>query len=139
MLPLAEPDSLPLTVLLIALGAVLGAWSRYYLTRFCTRRFGLDFPVGTLLINLSGSLLMGVAAGLFRIRFALPHLDHLFMVGFFGSYTTFSTYALDVYALFRRKAIAPALLYWLGSPLAGFLCVELGILLAVWLSGGISS
>ncbi|WOB45094.1 fluoride efflux transporter CrcB [Thermoleptolyngbya oregonensis NK1-22] len=132
-------DSLPLTVLLISLGAVLGALSRYYVTRFCTRRFGLDFPVGTLLVNLSGSLLMGMAAGLFRIRFALPDPDHLLMVGFFGSYTTFSTYALDVYSLFRRRAIAPALLFWLGSPLAGFLCVELGIVLALWLTGGISS
>lgn len=135
----AGSDLLPLTVLLISLGAVLGAWSRYYVTRFCTRRFGLDFPVGTLLVNLSGSLLMGVAAGLFRIRFALPNLDHLLMVGFLGSYTTFSTYVLDVHALFRRKAIAPALLFWLGSPLAGFLCVELGIMLALWLTGGISS
>ena len=136
---LAEPDSLPLTMLLIAVGAALGALSRYSVIRFCTRRFGLDFPVGTLLVNLSGSLLMGVAAGLFRIRFSLPNLDHLVTIGFLGSYTTFSTYALEVTYLLRQKAIAPALLYWLGSPLAGFLCVELGILLTVWLSGGISS
>lgn len=138
MLPFAEPDSFSLTVLLIALGAALGALSRYYVTRCCTRWFGLDFPVGTLLVNLSGSLLMGVAAGLFRIRFSLPNLDHLITIGFLGSYTTFSTYTLEVHHLFRRRAIAPALLYWLGSPLAGSLCVELGILLALWLSGRIS-
>lgn len=135
----AGQDALPLTISLIAVGAALGALSRYYVTRFCTRRFGLDFPVGTLLVNLSGSLLMGIAAGFFRIRFSMPTLDHLLTIGFLGSYTTFSTYALDVSYLFRRKAIAPALLFWLGSPLAGFLCVELGILLAVWLSSGISS
>lgn len=137
-MPVTGSASPLLTVLLIALGAALGALSRYYVTRFCTRRFGLDFPVGTLLVNLSGSLLMGVAAGLFRIRFSLPDLDHLVTIGFLGSYTTFSTYALDVSYLFRQRAIAPALLCWLGSPLAGFLCVELGIFLSLWLSGGIS-
>jgi fluoride exporter len=43
----------------IALGAVPGALSRYYLTRFCVQWFGMGFPYGTFLINLSGALLMG--------------------------------------------------------------------------------
>ncbi len=54
----------------------------------------------------------------------------LVSVGFLGSYTTFSTYALDTSNLLRTRDYQAALLYWFGSPLLGFISIELGIFLA---------
>lgn len=114
----------------IALGAVPGALSRYYLTLACAQQWGHHFPVGTFLINLSGSCLIGVCATSLQ---SLSHADVLsaaLMVGFLGAYTTFSTYALDTTHLLRQKKPLTALLYGLGSPISGFLGVALGIALA---------
>jgi len=117
----------------IAIGAIPGALGRYYLTLFFTQRLGTNFPYGTLIINLSGSLLMGFfAVGLSRLG-EPAHLNSLILVGFLGSYTTFSTYQLDTSNLLKLGNYRKALLYWLGSPILGFICVELGIALALQL------
>ncbi|HEY9648422.1 MAG TPA: fluoride efflux transporter CrcB [Chroococcidiopsis sp.] len=117
----------------IALGAIPGALSRYYLTLFCTRKFGSSFPVGTFAINLSGSLLIGFLATLFQSIHADPALTGLVIIGFLGSYTTFSTYALDLSNLLKRTrddGYRRALLYGVGSPVAGLVGVAMGIALA---------
>ncbi|MBD2494550.1 fluoride efflux transporter CrcB [Nostoc sp. FACHB-280] len=116
--------------LAIILGAVPGALSRYYLTILFGRWFGLTFPYGTLFINVSGAFLMGFFATLVS-KFAISStVSLLIAVGFLGSYTTFSTYALDTSNLLRTKNYQAALLYWSGTPILGFLSIELGILLA---------
>jgi CrcB protein len=115
----------------IALGAVPGALSRYYITIFAARWLGTAFPFGTLFINLTGAFVMG-----FFITFTLeraiasPDLRLLIAVGFLGSYTTFSTYALDTAALLRNSNLNSTLFYWAGSAVLGFVCLELGSLLA---------
>jgi len=113
-----------------ALGAVLGALSRYYLTQWCTQRFGLTFPYGTFIVNLSGALLMGFCVTLIQAKFAAVQLNLLITIGFLGAYTTFSTYALDTFQLFKTDRPQLAWLYWLGSPLAGLVCLGCGIFLA---------
>nr|RNJ64848.1 MAG: fluoride efflux transporter CrcB [Leptolyngbya sp. IPPAS B-1204] len=114
----------------IALGAIPGALSRYYLTLVCVKKLGGDFPFGTFIINLSGAFLIGFFATLFQsIKADLP-LYELVIPGFLASYTTFSTYALDTSNLFKLASYKRAALYGLGSPLIGFLGVELGIALA---------
>ncbi|MEM6433317.1 MAG: fluoride efflux transporter CrcB [Cyanobacteria bacterium P01_D01_bin.115] len=116
--------------LMISLGAVLGALSRYYVTLFWIAQRGQRFPYGTLFVNLTGCLLMGFLS-IVATKITLPiAMQKLILVGFLGSYTTFSSYALDAANLFRSRQILPGLLYWLGSPILGLICVEFGIWLA---------
>ncbi|GAB4202536.1 MAG: fluoride efflux transporter CrcB [Coleofasciculaceae cyanobacterium] len=110
------------------LGAIPGAISRYYFTVICTQQFGTIFPYGTLIINLSGALLMGFFSALFQLIGSPSHLNLLITVGFLGSYTTFSTYELDASNLLRTGNYKKALLYWFGSPLLGLICVEIGMI-----------
>jgi CrcB protein len=88
------------TFLIIGLGAVLGANLRYLVTNWASEQYGSAFPWGTLIINLTGSLLLGVFLGWAGNRAALdPRIRLLIATGFFGAYTTFSTYATDSVSL----------------------------------------
>jgi len=124
-------DSAFHTPLLVSLGAIPGALSRYYLTLLCARWLGIAFPYGTFFINLTGAGMMGFFVTLAaKQAFSIPELQWLVAVGFLGSYTTFSTYALDTSNLLRTRNYKKALFYWWGSPILGFLSVELGMFLA---------
>ena len=115
----------------IALGAVLGANARYLLTIFVAERIGAAFPYGTLLINLSGSLIIGFFLTLISQRLAVDPLWRLFFAtGFLGSYTTFSSYTFEAALLLRDGAYLPALLYLAGSVLGGMIAVVAGIMAA---------
>lgn len=114
----------------IALGAIPGALIRYYLTLLCTQRFGGNFPFATFLINLSGAFLIGFLTTLLQKMNTEQWLYGLATIGFLGSYTTFSTYVLDISILLKLGNYQRVLLYGLGSPLAGLLAVEGGITLA---------
>jgi CrcB protein len=117
--------------LAISLGAIPGALSRYYLTLLCARWLGIAFPYGTFFINLTGAGVMGFFVTLATKQvFSAPELQWLVAVGFLGSYTTFSTYALDTSNLLRTRSYKRALFYWWGSPILGFFSVELGMFLA---------
>lgn len=124
---MAPSDFLPAW---IALGAIPGALSRYYLTLICAQRFDGDFPLGTLLINLSGAFGIGFLATVLQEMSADQGLNGFVTVGFLGAYTTFSTYALDFSNLLKLGHYQRALLYGFGSPIGGGLAVEMGIALA---------
>ncbi len=117
--------------LAISLGAIPGALSRYYLTLFCARWLGTGFPYGTFLTNITGALVMGFFVTLTLERtITSPELRLLLAVGFLGSYTTFSTYALDTSILLQSGNKGLAMLYWLGSATLGVLGLEIGSFLA---------
>ncbi len=118
------------TPILVALGAIPGALSRYYITVLAIQRLGNTFPYGTFIINLTGSGLIGFLSIWVGQQIASENLQALLIIGFLGAYTTFSTYALDTSNLLQVKRHKPALFYWLGSPILGFFCVEIGIFLA---------
>lgn len=82
--------------LAIALGGSLGAMCRYWISTSTYAALGAHFPFGTLVVNVSGSLLMGFLAVLLSEKIAVPEpMKMALLVGFLGSYTTFSTFALD--------------------------------------------
>ena len=83
----------------IALGAVAGATARYALSGYIARAISSSFPYGTLVINVSGSLVLGFFLVLAGERILLdPRWRMLIAIGFCGSYTTFSSYAFESFA-----------------------------------------
>jgi CrcB protein len=116
--------------LLISAGAVLGANARYWLATWAAQKWGVSFPYGTLIINISGSLILGFFMTLATERFLLdPRWRLLFAVGFLGAYTTFSTYTYESYNLLLNGQWLPGLTNLFGSTLLGVLAVGLGIFL----------
>ena len=87
----------------IALGAIVGASARYFLSGYIARAFSSTFPYGTLIINITGSLLLG-----FFLIWAEdcvlvdPRWRWLVAIGFCGSYTTFSSYAFESFAYLEQ-------------------------------------
>ena len=87
----------------ISIGALLGANLRYFLTRIITRYSDAAFPYGTLIINVTGSLLLGFFLVWTTERVLADPLWRLLVaVGFCGSYTTFSSFAFETMAYFEQ-------------------------------------
>ena len=118
-----------LPLLSIACFAVLGAWARYAQSLLVQRWLGRGFPYATLSINLLGSLLMGVLFFATAGRLD-PALRTGLLSGGLGSYTTFSTFSLEVATLLENRETAKALTYALVSVLGGVGAAALGALLA---------
>ena len=89
--------------LAISLAAILGANLRYLLSRLAAREFGPVFPSGTLIINVVGSFVVGFFIIWTSERVLLdPRWRLLVVVGFCGSFTTFSSYAFETMAYFEQ-------------------------------------
>lgn len=120
-----------MSYLAISVGAVLGANARYLVSLYVAERFGSAFPYGTLLINVSGSVVIGFFLTLTAERLAVPPAVRLFFVtGFLGAYTTFSTYSFEAATLLRQGAYAPGLIYLIGSVVGAMVGVFAGIMAA---------
>jgi fluoride exporter len=118
----------------IALGAVVGASARYFLSDFVARVFSSSFPYGTLIINVSGSLLLGFFLIWTSERVLVdPRWRLLVAVGFCGSFTTFSSYAFESFALFEQGQWLLTGLNILGNNVLCLVSVLAGVTLARWL------
>lgn len=118
-------------ILWIGLGGFLGANARYWLGGWVTARLGTAFPWGTFVINVSGSLLLGLLMGALLERWvAPPQVRLLCAIGFLGAYTTFSTFEYETLELAGSGSLGWALLNVLASVCVGFLAVWLGMKLA---------
>ena len=118
-----------LTYLSIALGSALGGMTRYWFTGLATRLISESFPWGTLLVNVSGSLVIGILAALVpedgRLLF-VPDARAFFMIGLCGGYTTFSSFSLETLNLARNGEWLAAATYVGASVLACLLAVAVG-------------
>lgn len=110
-----------MTLLLVMAGAAVGAPSRWLLERFVVARYGGPFPLGTALINVLGSLLLGVLLG----ASAPASMVALLGTGFCGGFTTFSTFGLETLLLVEQGDTRRAVLY-VGSSVAAGLLAAIG-------------
>jgi fluoride exporter len=115
----------------VAIGAALGGAARYYLASAIQQRVGPTFPWGTLVINVSGSLLLGV---LMRYALATPsvsaELRAFLTTGFCGGYTTFSTYSYETATLLEDGQYGRAGTYALASVVLALVATFAGFVLA---------
>jgi fluoride exporter len=116
--------------LIISVGAILGANARYWLGGWVAERFGTTFPYGTLVINVTGSLILGFFITLVSDRFLVdPRWRLLVAIGFLGAYTTFSTYTYESVNMILNGQVWMGLLNLFGSSILGAVAVTAGILL----------
>jgi len=119
-----------MTYLLVFLGGGLGAALRHGVNIGTARWLGPHFPYGTLTVNVTGSLVMGLLAAYFAFKGDASQHWRLFMTtGILGGYTTFSAFSLDVAVLYERGAIGLALGYVLASVVLSIL----GLFAGLWL------
>ena len=117
--------------LFVLSGAGLGGLARYLAGTWIMQKFAGRFPLGTFLINVSGSFVIGVLMTLLTERWQ-PHPNwRLFLVvGVLGGYTTFSSFEYETYQAVRDGAPWMGLLYMTGSVVLGYFGVWLGSVLA---------
>lgn len=115
-------------LLFIGVGGMAGALSRYWVDGLVTRATRAQFPWGTLVVNVSGSLLLGFVFALLTGK-SLPHPDLRsgLTIGFIGAYTTFSTFVLETVMLADEGAKLAALTNVAASVIAGLVAVWLGL------------
>jgi CrcB protein len=115
--------------LLVAVGGALGSMARYGTGVLVGRAWDAAFPLGTMLINIVGSLAMGLFIGfLARTTPSWQGDARLFVaVGVFGGFTTFSSFSLDSIAMVERGEIGQAILYVLVSVVVGIAALYAGL------------
>lgn len=122
----------------LMLAGALGAAARYGLTTLIqswlhTR--GSSFPLSTLLINVSGALLLSFLATLIIQKAMRPEFGIILGTGFLGAFTTFSTFELESEKLLSSRAWLPAAAYILGNLILGFAAIFIGRAIALRLLG----
>ena len=118
----------------VALGSALGGVARYWCSGLIARAMGETFPWGTLIVNISGSLLIGFIATVSGTdgRFLIPpEARQLMMVGILGGYTTFSSFSLQTLSLARDGEWLLAGANIVGSVVLCLIAVWVGHMLAV--------
>jgi fluoride exporter len=121
------------TALLVALGAALGAPARWALDRAVQARHGSRFPWGTFVVNVSGSLALGVLLGL--VDGGSSPLVAVLGTGFLGAFTTYSTFAVETLRLVEGRATRVALANVVLSVAAGTAAALAGWFLGVAATG----
>lgn len=115
--------------LYVAFGGALGSMARYFMQTFIGRISGVSFPYGTLFVNISGSLIMGMFIGwLGRTTPSnAQDLRLLIAVGVLGGYTTFSSFSLDAITLMDEQKYMAMAAYVLGSVILSLMGLYAGL------------
>lgn len=117
--------------LIIGIGGFIGAVARYMIAVWIGERWSHNFPLGTFIINITGSFLIGLLMVLFTERYLVNPQWRLFLVvGFLGAYTTFSTFEFETGALLKDSEWLFAMLNVVLSVVVGFIALKLGEVIA---------
>lgn len=123
----------PLLFLVIAVAGGAGAVCRFVLDGLLTSLSEADFPWPTVLINITGSLLLGLITG-FAVSGLLPEAWRLVLgTGFLGGYTTFSTASVDTVRLLQQRRWTAGMVHGLGTLVIAVGAAGLGLGLGLWL------
>ena len=117
-------------LLIVFIGGGLGAALRYLVNQAMGRLVDIEFPLGIMAINISGSVIMGLAAGYFTFKAGeeWSQSARLFVTtGILGGYTTFSAFSLDAMLLYERGEMMMAAFYVVGSVVLSILGLALGL------------
>jgi CrcB protein len=116
---------------MIAVGGAFGALARYQIAAMIQARIPAGFPWGTFVVNISGCLIMGIAATLLTDRLVVhPNWRFLIPIGFIGAYTTFSTFEYETFRAVTEGAWLVGGLNVLTSVVAGYAALWLGVVLS---------
>jgi fluoride exporter len=115
---------------LVGLGGIIGTLCRFYLGRWVVIKTGTSFPWGTWVINLTGSLILGMLFALHNREALTDEIWWLLGVGFCGAYTTFSTFGYEVQQLIEKKHVIAAAIYMLSSIGLGLLVAWCGMVIS---------
>jgi CrcB protein len=115
---------------LVALAGALGALSRYGVHGFVQSRTASRFPYGTVVVNLSGSFVLGLIVGLATYQGLDADVRTVVGTGFIGAYTTFSSFSYDTFGLLEEGATPAAWVNALGSIAGGLAAATAGFVLA---------
>lgn len=119
--------------LIVFLGAGIGGALRHGVNVTSLRLFGGGFPMGTLTVNIVGSLVMGLIAGYFALKGEASQAWRLFLTtGILGGFTTFSAFSLDAALLYERGAFGQAVIYVLASMFLSLAGIALGLAAIRW-------
>ena len=118
------------TLLLIALGGGIGSILRYLTAIVINKYYTTIFPLATLVVNILGCLLIGIIMGLLeKNQVTDSAMKWLFVTGFCGGFTTFSTFGYENIALLQNQQSGLAFLYIAASIIIGLFAVWLGLLI----------
>jgi CrcB protein len=118
--------------LLVGIGSFVGGNARYIVAKWVGGMIDARFPLGTFLINVGGSFVLGLIGGLIAQR-SIPHADAVRLalgVGFCGGFTTFSTFEFETHALFEDGVWLTAVTNMFLSLFAGLVAVRFGLVAA---------
>ena len=108
--------------LLVAVGGLFGSLSRFIMGRSIAEKVSLSFPLGTVVINVTGAFLLGVVSSIGLTE----NIYTLIGTGFLGAFTTFSTFMYEGFNLFQDNEKLNALIYILASLILGIIACTLG-------------
>ncbi len=115
-------------LLAVAAGGAVGAVGRYLVVSAVGHFFGSSFPLGTIVVNVVGSFVLGaLIEALALVWSPSPELRAMVVVGVLGAFTTFSTFSMDVVLLYERGALGQAALYIGASVILSIAAFFLGL------------
>ena len=117
-------------IILLLTGGAIGTLARYGLSGLTHKYFEGTFPLGTLMVNLAGSLIIGLIWGLWESNNIPTGMRTFIFIGILGGFTTFSSYALETITMFRDGEMKMAIINILASNILGLLLVFLGFVAA---------